>query len=141
MSVNVEISGMGRILTESEFSNYTAQKVGDPPAEGQYDLRKKKYNVYAIETELLVELKEMMENVADELDCEFNEDGELEQYHEDETLDKLLRKFLYVERQPLTYNVTVEFTVEAFSQEEAETKVTDELGWGLDYNVTSVYED
>lgn len=142
MSVETSINSINKVLSTTEFETAISLKTGEAPPEGQTDFRPKTYSVFRVPTALLDELKEYFNEQADDLDSDsFDEDGELQQYHEDETLDRLLRHFVYVERQPKTYNVTVEFTVEALSEQEAEEKVSNDISWGADYHITSTYED
>lgn len=56
-------------------------------------------------------------------------------------VDAILRHILYVSKSRVDYTVTVAFNVEARSAEEAENLVTEELPWGLDYNLLTVEED
>lgn len=135
MSIEVTINNTNTITSTPDFEGVIAKRNG----EGEFAPRT--YTVFSIPKTLLDEVREMVEQYGEELDCEFDSDGELEQYHEDETIDKLLRHLVYAEGCPKTFSITVEFTVEAMNGDEATTKLTDELGWGLDYNVTSVYED
>jgi len=140
MSVNVELNGSNRILSTHEFESHFGAKKGEAPAEGQHDFRPRVNTIFSIPNELVDELREMLAEYADD-GGEFDDDGALETYNDDETIDKLLKQMFYVEKEPTTYNVTVEFTVEAMSAEEAEQKVAEEIGWGADYQITSVYED
>jgi len=76
-------------------------------------------------------------------DIEFeDESGELINYAQGvEEVDAVLRHIVYVARAQRTYEVNIAFTVDARTAEEAEQIVTDELPWGLDYNLLSVEED
>lgn len=142
MNIEVSNNSSNQILTATEFETISNIRTGESPVEGQYDLRPKTYKVFRVPTALLDELREYFVEYTDDLDSDdFDSDGELQQYNEDGTLDRFLRHFVYVERQPKTYNVTVEFTVEAMDENEAEEKVTESISWGADYNITSTYED
>lgn len=142
MAVETTINSTNQILGTQEFESIINLKTGEAPPEGQHDFRPRTFKVFRVPVALLDELKEYFSEYADDLDSDaFDEDGELVSYHDDESLDSLLRHFVYVQRQPKTYNVTVEFTVEALSEQEAEEKVQGEISWGADYNITSTYED
>lgn len=142
MNIEVSNNSSNQILTATEFETISNIRTGESPVEGQYDLRPKTYKVFRVPTALLDELREYFVEYTDDLDSDdFDSDGELQQYNEDGTLDRFLRHFVYVERQPRTFNVTVEFTVEAMDENEAEEKVAESISWGADYNITSTYED
>lgn len=106
-----------------------------------------KYNdpnnfVIAFPKGLIDDLKTYYENQGFE-DEEFEDgEGELIDYaNRAEEVDAILRHILYVSKSRVDYTVTVAFNVEARSAEEAENLVTEELPWGLDYNLLTVEED
>lgn len=143
MNIEASFNSTNQILGTQEFESIINLKSGEAPPEGQYDHRPRTYKVFRVPTMLLEELKEYFSEYADDLDSDaFDEEGELQQYNEDETLDKFLRHFVYVERQPTTYNVTVEFTVEAMDEQDAEDKVNESInGWSIDWHITETRED
>jgi hypothetical protein len=103
----------------------------------------KKYSVYKIEKSRLDDLAIYFEELAEGMGGEdFDEDGELREYHEAEEVSDFLKQFIRVERQPNTYVVTVEFVVEAEFEEQANDKVTGSIRHGdwEDWNITNTEE-
>jgi hypothetical protein len=85
-------------------------------------------------------LQDYLVDVMESQDCEFDDDGELTEYHDEPVIDELLKHLLFAEKSPEEYEVVVRYTVEAFSAEDAENKVVEEIAWGTDYSIDSVEE-
>ena len=100
------------------------------------------YDIIAFPKGLINDLKDYYQNQGFE-DEEFEDgEGELIDYaNRADEVDAILRHILFVSKSRVDYTVTVAFNVEARSAEEAENLVTEELPWGLDYNLLTVEED
>lgn len=139
MKVEVTKMTQNAVYGEHEFSRAIAEtlpsEMASPP---------KKYTVYKVEKNLLNDLCIHFEELAPEMmDEDFDEDGELKQYHEDEAVSDFLKQFIRVERKPNTYIVTVEFVVEADNEEDANDKVSGSIRYGEveDWSITDTRED
>jgi len=109
---------------------------------GEREYKRPTNTIIAFPKGLIDDLKAYYENQGFE-DEEFEDgEGELIDYaNRADEVDAILRHILFVCKSRVDYTVTVAFNVEARSAEEAENLVTDELPWGLDYNLISVEED
>jgi hypothetical protein len=104
----------------------------------------KRYTVWKVENDLLADLKGYLEELGEEGGAEdFDEDGNLKEFHEDERVSDFLKQFVRVSRIPNTYKVTVDFIVEAETEEEAEEKVNDSIRGGNyeSYDITDTEEE
>lgn len=127
------------VYGETEFSNTVAVKK-NPEA----SFSSPKYLIYKVERDLLDDLRGYLEEIAEEAEPEdFDEDGYLKSYHEDERLSDFLKQFVRVEKSPKIYKVTVEFIVEAETEEEANGKVDDSIRSGdyESYEITDTEEE
>jgi len=109
---------------------------------GEREYKRPTNTIIAFPQHIIANLK----NYYEEQDCdsvEFEDEGELIDYSgcDSDPINALIKHILYAEKGRRNYEVTVAFTVEARTDEEAEQIVTDELSWGLDYNLISVIED
>lgn len=125
------------ITTEEEFRSYYEQKQ-DPEREWS----RKKYCITAIPQSKIDELVEALQSTADDMNEEdFNEDGYAKQIAEDETVSDFLKMFVEVKRVPSTYLLTLQFRVEAESEDEAREEVENMISGRADYDVTDVEEE
>lgn len=139
MKVESSNNTSNMIFGEQEFSNVIAVKANP---ESQYS--SSKYSVYKVERDLLSDLKGYLEEIAEEAEPEdFDEDGELKHYHEDERLSDFLKQFVRIEKTPTMYKVTVEFLVQAETEEEANDKVDNSIRSGdyETYEITDTEEE
>ena len=139
MKVEVTKLTQNAVYGEHEFSQAIAETIDSVER-----YHPKKYTVYKVDRDLLNDLCIHFEELADDMgDEDFDEDGELKQYHEDEAVSDFLKQFIRVERKPSTYVVTVEFVVEADDEEDANDKVSGSIRYGEveDWSITDTRED
>lgn len=133
MKVEAVNNSSNMVYGEQEFSNTIAVKKNPDSS-----FSSPKYSVFKVERTLLDDLRGYLEEIAEEAEEEdFDEDGYLKHFHEDERLSDFLKQFAIVEKKPNTYKVTVEFIVEAETEEEANEKVSDCIRGG-DYETWEI---
>lgn len=128
-----------QVFGEQEFSDVLAVKRNP-----ESSFSSSRYSVFKVDRSLQADLRGYLEEIAEEAEPEdFDEDGYLKSFHEDERLSNFLRQFARVEKTPNTYRVTVEFIVEAETEEDANDKVDNSIRGGdyETYEITDTQEE
>lgn len=139
MKIEITNRAENKIIGAEEFQRaFDAKK---PIYEGS-ELVKREFAIFRVPIELLDALREYLQEKEDDAEeGDFDENGELKHYAEDETVSDFLKNFLYAEKRKTEYLVTVEVVVEADDEDSAREAVENEMRCFYSWEVTDVNEN
>ena len=138
MKIETTNRAENKIIGVEEFQRAFDAKI--PIYEGS-ELMKKEFVIFRVPVELLDALKEYYDEIEDPNPEDFDENGELKHYAEDETVSDFIKNFLYAEKKQTEYLVTVEVVVEADDEESAREEVENNLRCYYSWEITDVQEN
>lgn len=122
MKIQTDYNNEHRINTEEEYKNFR-DTLCDPEREHSFYGNPHKHRIYAVPKSLIDGLIEYYDEIDDPQKEDFDSDGTLKHYHEDERIDEFIRHFVTAQKAETKFRVTVEFVVVAETEEEAEEMV------------------
>lgn len=139
MKIETTNRAENKIIGVEEFQRAVDAK--KPIYEGS-ELVKREFAIFKVPIELLDALGEYLQEKEDDAEeRDFDENGELKHYAEDETVSDFLKNFLYAEKKLTEYAVTVEVVVEADDEDSAREAVENDLRCMHSWEVTYVQEN
>ena len=138
MKIETTNRAENKIIGVEEFQRaFDAKK----PIYSGSELTKREFAIFKVPIELLDALKEYYDEIDDPNPEDFDSDGELKSYAEDEVISDFIKHFIYAEKRKTEYLVTVEVVVEADDEDEAREEVEKELRCLYSWEVTDVNEN
>jgi hypothetical protein len=122
MKINAEYNNEYRINTEEEFKNFSEARMHEDK-ELSYYSNPLKHRIFAVPKTLLDGVISFYDEMEDPQGEDFDDEGMLKHYHEDERIDEFIRHFVTAYKENTKFCVTVEFVVQADTEEEAEEMV------------------
>lgn len=139
MKIEITNRAENKIIGVEEFQRAFDAKV---PIYSGSELTKREFAIFKVPIELLDALREYLEEKEDDAEeRDFDENGELKHYAEDETVSDFIKHFLYAEKKKSEYLVTVEIVVEADDEDSAKEEVENDLRCMHSWEVTDVQEN